>query len=61
MIVKRKERAMKHDFESKEWADNHHKLSEGIDCLLGLIARLIGRLFGMKSGATKEHRRASKL
>jgi hypothetical protein len=61
MIVKPKERAMKHDFESKEWADNHHKLSEGIDGLFGLIVKLIGRMFGMKSRVTKEHRRASKL
>jgi hypothetical protein len=29
---------MNHDFESKEWADNHHVLSDGIARLFSSIA-----------------------
>jgi hypothetical protein len=42
---------MNHDFESKEWADNHHLVSDGIDRLfshIGNMAALAVRPVGAK-------------
>ena len=38
MDLEPKAKTMNHDFESKEWADNHHVLSDGIARLFSSIA-----------------------
>jgi hypothetical protein len=36
---------MNHDFESKDWADNHHHLSDAIDRLFSNIAKSLRRIY----------------
>jgi hypothetical protein len=35
---------MDHDFYGPGWADNHHKLSDGIDALFKKVGHVFGRL-----------------
>jgi hypothetical protein len=36
---------MNHDFESKQWADNHQVLSDGIDSLFSLVGNAVRKLW----------------
>jgi hypothetical protein len=40
----RKEAPMSHDFESREWAENHHLLSEGIGRFVATVMHAFKRL-----------------
>lgn len=42
---------MDHDFYSPVWADNHHKLSDGIASLFGAIGHAFRRLRAHQFGA----------
>lgn len=35
---------MNHDFESKQWANNHQVLSDGIDRLFSLVGNAVRKL-----------------
>lgn len=40
---------MNHDFESKQWADNHTVMSDGIDRLISRVAQAIRKFWAQTS------------
>jgi hypothetical protein len=45
---------MNHDFESKDWADNHHHLSDGIDRLFAHIAKGVRQIYSRGSESSSK-------